>query len=144
MSDEIKYHILNSKNAALLDGADVFDDDVNADQLLAFIAGQAYEMVFAMSGAKVVGMASGTVLLHPDKQPAFYINEVGVNEDMRLHGIATTLTEKLKALAHAKGCVDIWLATENDNIEARALYQKLNARETQGIVVYDWGNAMDD
>lgn len=144
MADEITYHILNSENAHLLEGADVFDNAVDAEQLLAFVAGDAYELVFVMVGAKVVGMASGCVLLHPDKQPAFFINEVGVNENMRMRGIGTALTQKLMALAQAKGCADIWLATEVDNVEARALYKKLKARETKDIVVYDWGNAMDD
>ena len=33
----------------------------------------------------------------------------------------------------------IWLGTESDNEPARALYRKLGARETEGLVIYDWG-----
>jgi ribosomal protein S18 acetylase RimI-like enzyme len=75
-------------------------------------------------------MASGTVLLHPDKQPAFFINEVSVVEDLRRTGIATALCERLLEVARAKGCKGVWLATEADNAEARALYRKLRARQT--------------
>ena len=38
----------------------------------------------------------------------------------------------------------IWLATETDNQPARAIFNKLNARETQSVVVYDWDGVMDD
>lgn len=35
------------------------------------------------------------------------------------------------------------IATEVDNVDARVLYRKLDARETGEIVVYDWDGAMD-
>ncbi len=68
-------------------------------------------------------MASSVIMLHPDKQPPLFFNEVRVNHEMRLKGI--------------------WLATKINNVEARALYKKLAARETKGIVVYNWDGAMD-
>lgn len=144
MNEEITYHILAPQNARQLQGSDVFDNSVDPEQLTAFLADPGHEMVFAAMGARIVGMASGTVLLHPDKQPAFFINEVGVNEEFRRRGIATSLCELLMKVARDRGCQGIWLATETDNIEARGLYQRLNARETSGIVVYDWDGAMDD
>jgi len=142
--NEITLHHLRSENAAFLDGADVFDNLVDPAQLAAFVAGSGHEMVFAMVGKKVIGMASGTILLHPDKPPAFFINEVGVNEDMRRRGIATRLVQLLLKVARDSGCQGIWLATESDNVEARALYRKLGARLTEAVVVCDWDGAMDD
>ena len=144
MLDKIEYHVLNLENALLLDGTDVFDNPIDPAQLGAFVADSGHEMVFATTGSRVIGMASGTVLLHPDKHPAFFINEVGVNEDMRNSGIGTKLTEMLMKIAREKGYQGIWLATETDNVEARALYQKLNARETDAVVVYDWDGALDE
>ncbi|MCK8464077.1 GNAT family N-acetyltransferase [Aliiroseovarius sp. S1339] len=138
MSDEISVHLLGPHNAHLLAGSDVFDSSVDPKQLAAFLAAPGHQMVFATIGARTVGFASGTVLLHPDKQPAFFINEVGVSENMRRRGIATSLCELLLKTARDSGCQSIWLATEADNIEARALYKRLNARETSGVVVYDW------
>jgi ribosomal protein S18 acetylase RimI-like enzyme len=142
--NKITVHVLQLENATLLEGADVFDNPVDTEQLAAFVADSGHEMVFAMTGNKVVGMASGTVLLHPDKQPAFFVNEVGVNEDMRCLGIGTRLVQVLIELARDLGCKGIWLATESDNVEARALYRKLDARLTEAVVVYDWDGAMDD
>ena len=144
MLDKIEYHVLNLENALLLDGTDVFDNPIDPAQLGAFVADSGHEMVFATTGSRVIGMASGTVLLHPDKHPAFFINEVGVDENMRNSGIGTKLTEMLMKIAREKGYQGIWLATETDNVEARALYQKLNARETDAVVVYDWDGALDE
>ncbi len=144
MSVEVTYHILDPQNAHQLEGSDVFDNNVDPKQLIAFLADPGHELVFAAIGTKIVGMASGTVLLHPDKQPLFFINEVGVNEDFRRRGIATSLCELLMKVARDRGCQGIWLATETDNTEARGLYRRLDARETNGIVVYDWDGAMDD
>lgn len=144
VENKIAVHVLQLENAALLEGADVFDNPVDKEQLEAFVSDSGHEMVFAMSGNKVVGMASGTVLLHPDKQPAFFVNEVGVNEDMRCLGIGASLVQLLIELARDLGCQGIWLATESDNAEARALYRKLGARLSEAVVVYDWDGAMDD
>lgn len=144
MSDKIEYHLLSLRNTGLLDGADVFDNPIDPIQLAAFVANSGHEMVFATTGSRVIGMATGTVLLHPDKCPAFFINEVGVNENMRNRGIGTKLTKMLMTIARKKGYHGIWLATETDNVEARALYKKLGARETVAVVVYDWDGALDD
>lgn len=83
------------------------------------------------------------LLLHPDKQPAFFVSEVGVAEARCNQGFGARLTEKLMRQAHDIGCEGIWLATETDNAAARALYRKLGARETEDVVVYDWDGAMN-
>ena len=144
MENEILYYTLSADNAPRLLGADIFDNPVQQAQLDAFVADPGHILVFATDKTRVIGMASGVVMLHPDKQPMFFINEVGVNEDMRKQGIGGKLSQRLMELARARGCKGIWLATEPDNVEARALYRKLDARETEGIVVYDWDGAMDD
>lgn len=144
MTDKIEYHLLGLGNVLLLDGADIFDNPIDPVQLAAFVAGSGHEMVFATTGSRVIAMATGTALLHPDKIPAFFINEVGVKENMRNRGIGTKLTKMLMRIAREKGYQGIWLATETDNVEARALYQKLNARETVAVVVYDWDGTLDD
>lgn len=144
MKDEITYHVLTPQNAHQLHGSDVFDHSVDPKQLAAFLSDPGHELVFAAIGSRVVGMASGSVLLHPDKQPAFFINEVGVTEEFRRRGIATSLCNLLMKVARDRGCQGIWLATEQDNVEARGLYRRLNARETRDIVVYDWDGALPE
>ena len=142
--ETVTYHRLDSDNAHLLQGADVFDNAVDADQLTSFLADAGHELVFARQGETVIGFASGMVLLHPDKQPAFFINEVDVAPDFQRNGVGKALCQRLMDLARKRGCKGIWLATEDINHPARALYKSLEGRETKEIVVYDWDGAMDD
>ena len=121
----------------------LFDQQIRPDQAAAFLADPLHEIVLGFDGAQVVGMASGLIMLHPDKAPAFFVNEVGVRDDYQRRGIAKRLCARLLQIARDRGCEGIWLATETDNIPARALYWSLDARETDGIVVYDWDGAMD-
>lgn len=144
MQDAPKFHRLCAGNADALSQSGVFDNPVDPVQLAAFVADGGHEMVFATIGVQVVGMASGSVMLHPDKPPQFFINEVGVLDDQRRQGIATGLTRMLMQIARDRGCQGIWLATETDNVAARGLYRKLDGRETEAVVVYDWGGVMDD
>lgn len=124
--------------------ADVFDGPVHSDQLARFVDDPGHALVFALWQGAVVGFASGAVLLHPDKRPTFFVNEVGVRPSMQRRGIATQMCTRLFEIARDLGCHGVWLATEADNVAARALYRTLRARETTGVVVYDWDGAMDD
>jgi len=135
---------LGPGDEALLAGADVFDNPVDPDQTRAFLADPGHEIVVARQDGVIIGMATGVVLLHPDKPPAFFVNEVGVDEDMRRQGVGLQLVQRLLAIARDRGCQGIWLATEDDNQAARALYRRAEARETGGIVVYDWDDAMTE
>lgn len=141
MNVSVSYQTLTADNAHLLLTASVFDNPVDATQLEWFVSDSGHELIFAVADNQVVGFASGTVLLHPDKQPAFLINEVDVDPQFQQQGIATCLCEKLIAQAKRKGCIGIWLATEVDNVAARGLYKKLKANETEAVVVYDWGES---
>ncbi|EBA12413.1 GNAT family N-acetyltransferase [Roseobacter sp. CCS2] len=121
----------------------LFDHAIRPDQAEAFLADPLHEIVLAFDKAEVVGMASGQVMLHPDKAPAFFIAEVGVRDAYLRQGIAKRMCVRLCDVARARGCDAIWLATEESNAPARALYQSLDARAVQGVVVYDWKDAMD-
>lgn len=122
----------------------LFDNPIRADQARAFLEDPLHEIVLAFAGPQVVGMATGQIMFHPDKPPAFFVAEVGVRDDWQRQGIAKQLCTRLMQIALARGCEGIWLATELDNAPARALYRSLGARETGDIVVYDWDNrAMD-
>jgi len=124
-------------------GNDVFDNPVIPEQARAFLASDMHHIVVALDGKKLVGMASAVTLLHPDKQPQVFISEVGVQDDYLRRGIGRRLIKRLIQVVRGDDEPDIWLATEEDNVAARALYSALGARETKGIVVCDWGGAMD-
>lgn len=140
----MEFHRLTAETAPMLATSEVFDSAVDPAQLAAFVDSPLHHMVFACEDGNVTGFASGSVLLHPDKQPTLFVNEVGVAKAFRQRGLATELCQRLFDSARAVGCRGIWLATEADNDAARALYRRLGARETDDIVVYDWDGAMDE
>ena len=129
---------LGPEDAHILDRvADgVFDNPIDPSSAYGFLATRVNELVVALAGGQVVGFASGTVLMHPDKPMGFFVNELGVGDDFLRQGIATRVLRRLIELARDRGCEEIWLATEHDNAPARALYRKFNATETEGIVMY--------
>jgi len=134
---------LGPEDAAILERVreGTFDHPVDPARAWAFLATRVNEIVVALDRGEVIGFASGTVLMHPDKPTHFFVNEVGVHEDFRRQGIAARLLERIFDLARDRGCEGIWLGTEVDNEPARALYRKLGARETEGLVIYDWDDA---
>ena len=131
---------LGPEDAHILDRvADgVFDNPVDPARAYGFLATRVNEIVVALQGGVVVGFASGTVLMHPDKPLGFFVNEVGVDDAYRRQGIATRLVRRIIDLARERGCEEIWLATEGDNEAARGLYRSLGSKETEDIVMYEF------
>ncbi|NND18098.1 MAG: GNAT family N-acetyltransferase [Silicimonas sp.] len=117
-----------------------FDNPVEMTHVFEFLATRVNEIVVALDRGEVIGFASGTVLMHPDKTRAFFINEVGVHEDYQRRGIATRLLQRVCELARDRGAENIWLATEKDNAAARGFYRSMGAKETGGIVMYELDN----
>lgn len=120
----------------------LFDHPIDPEHAAAFLVDPGHELVLAYDGDQAVGLASGTVLLHPDKPPAMFINEVGVREGWRRRGIGAAIAERLITVARERGCVGIWLGAEADNSAALALYRKLEAAEVPGIY-FGWDDALD-
>lgn len=144
-SNPITIRNLGPEDAHVLDRVrpGTFDNDIDPSRAWAFLATRVNELVVALDRGEVVGFASGTVIMHPDKATQFYINEVSVNEAYRRQGIATRLLTRISELATDRGCATIWLATEGDNEAARQLYRKMSSHELGGVVVYSWGDPLD-
>tara|TARA_R100000322_G_scaffold166359_3_gene132716 strand:- start:3727 stop:4161 length:435 start_codon:yes stop_codon:yes gene_type:complete len=143
LSSEIQVRLLDIGDLDLILASDAFDHPARPDQTRAFFAAEGNAIVGAVADGALIGFASGTIHLHPDKPRAFFVNEVGVNEGWRKRSIGKRLVTMLNDWARAQGCDGIWLATEVDNEPARALYRSLAARETAGVVVYDWDDALE-
>lgn len=118
----------------------LFDEDIRPDQSLAFLSDTANILFLAHDGDLAVGMASATILRHPDKAPALFVNEVGTRDSHLRQGIATALMQRLIAAGRARGCQGIWLGTETDNDPALALYRKLGGEE-MAFVGFGWDDA---
>ncbi len=137
----VAIHVVDHDNASLLDRVDedVFDYPVRPELLRAFLENPANLLVVAVTACEVVGMATGIAYLHPDKPLSLFINEVGVSGRFRRRGIGRNLVTALIARGRELGCVEAWVATEQDNKAARALYQSLGGeQDDQYAVVYTY------
>lgn len=142
-SNPITIRNLGPEDAQVLDRVrpGTFDNPVDLARAWAFLATRVNELVVALDRGEVVGFASGTVLMHPDKPTQFFLNELSVHEDCRRRGIGRRLFERIAALARDRGCEGVWVATEAGNSPARAFYAAAGGRETGGIVAFDWDGA---
>lgn len=76
--------------------------------------------------------------MHPDKPPQIFINEVGVAGRAQGRGNGKRLVQALRG--RELGCTEAWVATEEGNIAARALYASLQGQEDpERAVVYTFG-----
>ncbi len=143
MDDPITIRLLGPDDAAVLDRVhpDAFDNPIDPALAWAFLQTGVNSLAVALRVGEVVGFASGTVLMHPDKAPQLFINEVSVAEPFRRRGVARRMVRRLIDAARDRGCDGFWLATEAENDPARGLYRCLGARETGGIVMYDWNES---
>lgn len=123
----IAIRVLRAGDEAVLDrvAPGVFDEAVQPALAREFLAEPRFHLVVALDGDLVVGMASGLVHMHPDKEPEFFVNEVGVDDAYRRQGIGKRLMRAILAEAKAAGCSEAWLGTETDNAEALALYRAM-------------------
>lgn len=143
MADAFEFEIVRlSQDSAELLGVvdeDVFDNAVDPAQARRFIAEPGHAMALACVGGRVIGMASGAEILHPDKQPQLFVNEVGVAEAYRNNGVGRALVAELLAWARERGCDSAWVGTEEDNHPARRCYRGvLGASEAQPFVLIEW------
>jgi ribosomal protein S18 acetylase RimI-like enzyme len=126
-------------------GHAVFDNPPVVVETRAFLEGPGNDLIVALDGERILGFASGIEMRHPDKKPQYFVSEVGVDARFRRQGIALRLCRAILERARERGCTGgVWVATESENGPARALYRRLGARESEGIVVCDWGGVMDD
>jgi ribosomal protein S18 acetylase RimI-like enzyme len=142
MSDPFILRDLGPADEALLLSVepDLFDEAIRPDQARAFLADPGHFCTLAFDGDQAVGMITATILLHPDKAPAMFVNELGTRDSHLRQGIATLLTEHMFARARAMGCQGIWLGTETDNDPALGLYRKLGGQEMV-FVGFGWDDA---
>lgn len=136
----ITFRLLGPADAVLLERADpdVFDGPVDAARIDEFLNDPRHHIAAAIDEQGVIrGFASGVVYVHPDKRAQLFVNEVGVVPAFQRQGVAMQVLSTLLDHGRSLGCVEAWVATEHDNLPARALYKKLGGREApEAIVMY--------
>ncbi len=117
----------------------VFDNPVRPESLRAFLDDPGHHIALALEGDVVVGVVSANEYLHPDKPGQVWINEIGVAPGRRGEGIGRALLDAMLDHLKGRGFAKVWLATEHDNAPARALFRAAGGRETEGVVMYEFG-----
>jgi len=139
---EPSFQLLNQSNAhLLLEGVapEVFDSAIEPRFLQAFNECPRHSMMLAVLDGKVIGMAYGVLYFHPAKQPAYWINEVGVTPKHQNKGIGRSLLSHLAEYARTQECGAIWVATERENEAANRCYKAVpNVMPPQDCVIYEW------
>lgn len=118
-------HLVTQATASLLDhvNEDVFDHAIDPVFLREFLSNPSNSLFVAIVDGQVVGMATGLTYVHPDKPRSLFINEVGVAVGHQRQGIGTQLISAILEWGKSKGCVEAWVATDDDNSAARLFYE---------------------
>lgn len=135
----IEVRLLSPDESRVLDSVapDVFDHAVEPRFVDAFFRDPRSMIAVAIDDGVVVGMATAFTYVHPDKPRQLFINEVGVAPPYQRRGLGSALVAALLERAKQMGCVEAWVATEEENTPARLLYQSLGGKEDAArAVVY--------
>ncbi len=114
----------------------VFDNDIIQKHLHENLNDPRHHLAIARSEGLIVGMAVGVHYTQPDKDPQFFIDELGVAPCFQRRGIGKGLLQLLLTHAQVLGCREAWLATEADNIAARSLYASMPKCQESHALIY--------
>lgn len=129
---------LGPGDAALFDRvADgVFDHPIARARLAAYLATPGHYFIAALADGEIVGQLAAVLHRHPDRRPVeLYIDEVGVAPSFQRRGVARRMLDEAFALGRALGCEELWVATEPDNLPARAMYERRGA-SPEAVTMY--------
>lgn len=117
----------------------LFDDPVDADAVRAYLGDPRHHLLIASVDGTAAGFVTGIELLHPDKErPEMFIYELGVDERFRRRGVATALLERLVRICAERGCREMFVLTDEDNVAAMASYRKAGGSREPDSVLWLW------
>ena len=112
-----------------------FDEAVDRDLAARYLADDRHHFVVATIDGEPAGVATATEILRPDKPPELFLNELIVLPAFRRRGVASALLAELKRLAADRGCISIWVLTEEDNEGGMATYRAAGGKRIEGTTV---------
>jgi ribosomal protein S18 acetylase RimI-like enzyme len=131
--DVIVAHALVAAAGAL------FDHPVDPRATDAFLADERHHLLIGYVGDRPAGFVTAVELLHPDKpQPEMFLYELGVDPAFRRRGVATALMERLVDLCHERGCREMFVLTDEDNVAGNATYRKAGGKPEPAGVLFHW------
>jgi len=120
-------------------GDQLFDYPIKRNRAIEFLNDPRHHLVLAFHVDNIVGMASGFHHVHPDKDPALFIDEVGVLEGFQGKGIGSGLVHYLCEHGKKLGCKMAWVLTGADNKAARKTYSKAGgAADKNSFILFEF------
>ncbi|MDX1929618.1 MAG: GNAT family N-acetyltransferase [Pirellulaceae bacterium] len=134
---EVLFRLATPDDEALFEhvAEDVFDNAIIPQRLQENLKDRRLHLALAISNGLIVGMAAGMHYSQPDKDPQFFVDELGVAPGYQRRGIGRGLLQLLLELAQGLGCKEAWVATEEDNRPAKSLYASMpNSQESRAVI----------
>ena len=138
----MEYKLLEKEDLELM--LNFVDDEntiYNMSDLKKFISeSNAYGFI-AKEENKIVGFATGYLLLHPDGRRVFYFDSIDVMSDYQGKGIGTLLMSHIRDYAKSIGCYEMFLVTNKSNTSACRCYEKaggISEANDDIVYVYDF------
>jgi ribosomal protein S18 acetylase RimI-like enzyme len=122
----------------VLAAAHLFDDAPTVDGVEALLRREGHHLLFASVDGVDAGFAVGVEVLHVDRAPEMYLDELGTDDAFRRRGVALALLAALRQLAGQRGCDGIWAAVVPDNEPALAMYERAGAADPEPTVIVAW------
>jgi ribosomal protein S18 acetylase RimI-like enzyme len=107
---------------------EAFDFDVLADETERFLTDERHYLLLGYFQERPAGFVSAVEVFHPDKRGELFLNEIAVMEGARRRGVARALIEELKRIGRERGCVSMWVLTDEGNPTAMRLYGSSGGR----------------
>jgi ribosomal protein S18 acetylase RimI-like enzyme len=115
---------------------DVLDHAIDRGGLAQYLSTPGHHFIGALADGRLIGQLAAIVHRHPDLRPTeLYVDELGVAGPFQRQGIARRLLDAAIDLGRELGCRELWVATEPDNLPARALYEGRGA-PAESTVMY--------
>jgi ribosomal protein S18 acetylase RimI-like enzyme len=105
-----------------------FDFDVLEDETRRFLADKRHYLLLGYVDEAPAGFLSAVEVFHPDKRPELFLNEIAVIPEMRRRGVGRALIDELGRLGRERGCVNIWVLTDEANTPAMRMYASAGGR----------------
>jgi ribosomal protein S18 acetylase RimI-like enzyme len=136
---------MTAGDAATVEAAGyLFDDEPDRESTEKFLRQGNHHLCIAYLDDEPAGFISGVEITHPDKGTEMLLYELGVDEDFRRRGIGRALVVALRDLARARGCTGVWVAVDDDNEPAVAMYRKLGPDEEARTLIPWWDLSVEE
>ena len=119
-----------------------FDNEVRDDETRRFLADDRHVLLLGYLDDRPAGFVSAVEVFHPDKPSELFLNEIGVIDEIRRQGVGRALIEELEHVGRERGCVNIWVLTDEENEPAMAMYASTGGHwdgKPQVMFEYDLG-----